>query len=119
MWIKRTLSLFVNFLFLTKSIKPAKYFDICIEGGKLTSIETVENALIAFKKWNGVDTLKNITNETLIVWGDKDVSYTFEQVDILNKNIPNSRLEIFKGCCHNVHLEQPQEFNETVKNFLE
>ena len=63
--------------------------------------------------------LKNIKNQTLIIWGDKDVSYNFEQVDILNKNILNSKLEIFKECCHNVHLEQPQKFNETVKNFLE
>jgi len=28
----------------------AKYFDICIEAGKQTSIETADNALIAFKK---------------------------------------------------------------------
>ena len=37
----------------------------------------------------------------------------------LNKNIKNSRLEIFKGCCHNVHLEQPDKFNILIKNFLD
>ena len=99
--------------------EDAKYFDICIEAGLQTSMKAADSSLVAFKNWNGVDTLQNIKNETLIIWGDKDVSYNFEQVDTLNKNIPKSRIEIFKGCCHNVHLEQPQKFNETVKNFLE
>ena len=96
----------------------AKYFNICIEAGKQSSMESADNALIACKNWNGVNTLKNIKNETLIIWGDKDVSYNFEQVDILNKNIPNSELVILKGCSHNVHLEKPQEFNKIVLNYL-
>ena len=74
----------------------AKYFDICIEAGKQTSIETVDNALIAFKNWNGVDTLKNIKNETLIVWGDQDKSYNLEQIQTLEKNGYQSDPEIFK-----------------------
>ena len=97
----------------------AKYYYFCENAVKKITEETAINALNAMKNWNGYDNLKNIKNETLIIWGDKDVSYNFEQVDTLNKNIPKSRIEIFKGCCHNVHLEQPQKFNETVKNFLE
>ena len=76
------------------------------------------DALIAMKNWRGFENLKNIKNETLIIWGDKDVSYNFEQVDTLNKNIPNSDLAILKGCSHNVHLEKPQEFNKLVLNYL-
>ena len=97
----------------------AKYYYFCENAVKEVSEETSRNALNAMKNWNGYNNLKNIKNETLIIWGDKDISYNFEQVDTLNKNIPNSRIEIFEGCCHNVHLEQPQKFNETVKNFLE
>ena len=82
-------------------------------------MEAADNSLVAFRNWNGVDTLKNIRNETLIIWGDKDTAYNFEQVDILNKNIPNSKIEVIKGCSHNVHLEIPKKFNEIVKNFLE
>ena len=58
------------------------------------------------------------SNKTLIVWGNKDISYNFEQVETLNKNIPNSDLIIFKGCSHNVHLEEPEKFNNTIRNFL-
>ena len=73
----------------------------------------------ALKKWNGLKNLNNIKNQTLIIWGDKDTAYNFDQVDTLNKNIPNSKIKIIKNCSHNVHLEVPEEFNEIVKNFLD
>ena len=97
--------------------EDAKYFDICIEAGKQTSLETADNSLVAIKNWNGVDSLKDIKNETLIVWGDKDKSYNLEQVQTLENNIENSKLIIFKNCAHNVHLEQPSQFNKTIKDF--
>jgi len=96
----------------------AKYFDLCIEAGKQTSIEAADNSLLAFKNWNGVSTLKNIKNETLIIWGAKDKSYNLEQVQTLEKNIANSKLIIFKDCAHNVHLEEPKQFNKTIRDFL-
>ena len=96
----------------------AKYFDVCIEAGKETSLEAADNSLVAFKNWNGVDTLKNIKNKTLIIWGDQDKSYNLEQVQTLEKNIKNSKLTIFKNCAHNVHLEKPDQFNEAINNFL-
>ena len=101
-----------------KEGENAKYFSTCVESGRKTSFQAAENALIAFKKWNGVSDLKNIKNETLIIWGDQDKSYSFNQTKILEKEIKNSKLVIFKGCAHNVHLEQPDLFNITVKNFL-
>ena len=96
----------------------AKYYYLCENAVKKIAEKTAQDALNAMKNWRGYENLKNINNQTLIIWGDRDASYNFEQVDTLNKNIPSSRLEIFKGCCHNVHLEQPQKFNESVNNFL-
>jgi|TARA_Y100000817_G_scaffold202365_1_gene158458 2-hydroxy-6-oxonona-2,4-dienedioate hydrolase len=101
-----------------KGDKDKNYF-LCKNAVKNVSLETADNALVAMKNWHGKENLKNINNETLIVWGDKDISYNFEQVNILNKYIKNSRLEIFKGCCHNVHLEQPDKFNILIKKFLD
>ena len=100
-----------------KGDKDKNYF-LCQNAVKNVSLETADNALLAMKNWRGIDNLKNIKNETLIIWGDKDISYNFDQVDTLNKNIKNSRLEIFKGCSHNVHLEKPDEFNVLIKDFL-
>ena len=98
--------------------EDAKYFDICIESGKQTSLETADNSLVAIKNWNGVDSLKDIKNETLIIWGDQDKSYNLEQIKTLENNIENSTLIIFKNCAHNAHLEQPSQFNKTIKDFL-
>ena len=98
--------------------EKAKYFDLCLEAGKQTSIEAADNALIAIKNWHGVKNLQDIKNNTLIIWGDKDKSYNLKQVQTLEKNISDSNLVIFKGCAHNVHLEQPDQFNHTIKDFL-
>ena len=70
------------------------------------------------KNWDGVKNLKNIKNEILIVWGNHDMAYNFNQVETLNDNISNSNLKIIKGCSHNVHLEKPDEFNIIVREFL-
>ena len=98
--------------------EKAKYFYLCEEAGKQTSAEAADKGLVAMKKWNGIKNLKNIKNETLIVWGDQDKAYNFNQVETLNNNIPNSNLKIIKGCSHNVHLEKPDEFNIIVSEFL-
>jgi pimeloyl-ACP methyl ester carboxylesterase len=96
----------------------AKYFYLCENAGKQTSIEAADNGLIAMKNWSGVDNLKNIKNKTLIIWGNQDKAYNYNQVETLNNNIPDSDLKIIKGCSHNVHLEKPGEFNNTVNEFL-
>ena len=96
----------------------AKYFYLCSEAGKNTTIEAADNALIAMKNWSGYENLKNIKNNTMIIWGDQDKAYNFDQVDTLNKNIINSSIKIFKDCSHNVHLEIPNEFNKCIINFL-
>ena len=100
-----------------KGDKDKNYY-LCANAVKNVSLETADNALIAMKNWSGINNLQDIKNETLIVWGDKDTSYNFEQVDTLNKNIKNSRLEIFENCSHNVHLEKPNEFNILVEKFI-
>ena len=96
----------------------SKYFYLCEIAGKQTTIEAVDNGLIAMKNWNGISNLKNIKNKTLIIWGDQDKAYNYKQVEVLKKNILDSALKIFKGCSHNVHLEKPDEFNDIVDKFL-
>ena len=98
--------------------EKAKYFYLFSDVDNLTSFEVADNALMAMKNWNGLKNLKNIKNETLIVWGDKDKSYDINQVKILNNQILKSSLVIFKDCAHNVHLEKVKEFNNIINKFL-
>tara|TARA_B100000780_G_scaffold180655_1_gene126731 strand:+ start:1220 stop:1975 length:756 start_codon:yes stop_codon:yes gene_type:complete len=96
----------------------SNFFYLCEEAGKQTTIEAADNALVAMKNWNGVDNLENIKNKTLIIWGDQDKAYNYDQVETLNKNIPDSELKIVESCSHNVHLEKPDEFNKILGEFL-
>ena len=96
----------------------AKYFYLCEDAGKQATLEAADNGLVAMKNWNGMSNLKYIQNETLIIWGDQDKAYNYNQVETLKKNIPHSRLEIINGCSHNVHLEKPEKFNVSVSDFL-
>ena len=98
--------------------EKAKYFYLCSSASKSISFKTADNALIAMKNWKGLNNLKSIKNETLILWGDKDKSYSLDQAKTLNKNIKNSKLKIFQGCSHNIHLEKPNDFNETINEFI-
>ncbi len=118
---KRGLKLTAHRIAKTWFVKQekAKYFYLCSNSGKATNLDAADNALVAMKNWNGLKNLKKIKNKTLIVWGDHDKSYNFNQVEILNKNIQNSELKIFKGCSHNIHLEKPDKFNDCVKTFLQ
>ena len=100
-----------------KGDQDKNYF-LCENAVRNVSTESADNALKAMKNWSGIENLKNIKNETLIIWGNKDTAYNFKQIDTLNKNITNSRLEIFKNCSHNVHLEEPKKFNDLIKSFI-
>ena len=114
--IKRTINRIPQKWFVNG--KKAKNYNFCEIAAKYVSEKTAANALIAMKSWNGFKNLKKIKNKTLIVWGNKDLSYNFDQVNALNRNITGSRLEIFSDCSHNVHLEQPDKFNQIIKDFL-
>jgi pimeloyl-ACP methyl ester carboxylesterase len=96
----------------------AKYFYLCEQAGKETSLKAADDGLIAMKNWDGVKNLKNITNRTLIIWGDQDKAYNYNQVVTLRDNISNSILKVVYGCSHNIHLEKPDEFNDCVNDFL-
>ena len=68
--------------------------------------------------WCNEDNLKSIQQETLILWGDKDRSYCFDQPYKLWTEIPNSNLAVISNSAHNTHLEKPDLFNNTIIDFL-
>ena len=59
----------------------AKYFYLYESAGKQASKEAADNGLIAMKNCNGINNLKNIKNKTLIIWGDQDKAYNYDQVE--------------------------------------
>lgn len=62
--------------------------------------------------------LAEVRVPTLIIVGDLDLSEKLELTEQLAANIPGARREIIAGTAHMVSMEQPQEFNRIVLDFL-
>jgi pimeloyl-ACP methyl ester carboxylesterase len=56
---------------------------------------------------------------TLILWGDRDDIIPVEHAHAAAKRIAGSRLEIFEGAGHFLHVEQPARFAATLAEFIE
>jgi len=56
---------------------------------------------------------------TLIVWGDRDDIIPVAHAHAAHALLPTSRLEIFPGAGHFLHVEQPVRFAELLRDFIE
>ena len=95
-----------------------KNYKICKNAYANISFTTADLSMQAMQNWNGIVNLKKIKIPTLITWGNKDKSYTRQQVEMLKNRIKNSKLRVFSNCAHNAHLENIKAFNKEVLKFL-
>ena len=56
---------------------------------------------------------------TLIVWGEDDPIIPVSHAHAAHEAIPGSRLEVLPGVGHFPHVEDPQRFNEVLRDFIE
>ncbi len=94
------------------------YYPLCLAMVHQATIEAADNSFTAWQNWDGRQQLKGIKAKTLILWGEKDRSYGWSQIEVLWRGINESSLSVIPGCFHNVHLEKPLLFNMIVKDFL-
>jgi pimeloyl-ACP methyl ester carboxylesterase len=57
--------------------------------------------------------------ETLLVWGDEDQVVPFGCIDVYERSIPNSRVEIIVGSGHRAEIEDPEKFVKVLADFLD
>ncbi len=74
--------------------------------------------LDAMDAWSGEDELSQIRSKTLVIWGDRDRTYPWQQIQTLWGAIPDVGLSVVAGCAHAVHLEKPDLFNRLLGDFL-
>jgi pimeloyl-ACP methyl ester carboxylesterase len=55
---------------------------------------------------------------TLIVWGDRDDIIPVAHAHATHEILPKSRLEIFEGAGHFLHVEHPLRFAELLRDFV-
>jgi len=75
-------------------------------------------ALTAMENWSGAQNLHDIKSPTLVLWGDGDRAYQWEQPHQLWQEISGAHLAVIPGCSHSVHMEKPHLFNAMLDDFL-
>jgi len=64
------------------------------------------------------ESLGNIEVPTLLVAGEHDKIIPLSEMEFLQKNIPESQLEVIKGAGHLSSMENPDEFNRIIAEFV-
>jgi pimeloyl-ACP methyl ester carboxylesterase len=64
-----------------------------------------------------IDSLSSIKVPTLIVLGDRDTPF-IAPCEYMAKKIPGARLEVIVDAGHSSNLDQPQQFNTVLLDFL-
>jgi len=65
-----------------------------------------------------IDRLPDVKTPTLIIVGNRDVSDIHEICGLLYARIPGAKEIVIQGSGHIVNMEQPEQFNRAVLNFL-
>lgn len=91
---------------------------LCARLGAQASEDAALAGLNAMETWDGRNHLTNLRVPTQLIWGEKDKSYNFEQIDMLWRGIPNCSLAVIPRASHAAHLEQPAIFREIIRASL-
>lgn len=62
--------------------------------------------------------LPQISQETLLIWGDKDTATPIADANKMNELIPNSGLAVIPGTGHFSFLEQPMIFRNIMRSYF-
>ncbi len=63
--------------------------------------------------------LPNITQDTLLIWGDKDTATPIRDAKIMEEAIPNAGLVVLQGAGHFSFLEQPGVFRNIMRSYFQ
>jgi len=114
--------LWLPFLFSAKFIDNESnvktFFANCQANPKPMSLKGMTGQFAALKTFDSRNWLDKINRPCLILSGDEDLTCNTRESLYLNKQIKNSKLNIFEQCGHLPHIEYPELNNEVVLEFL-
>lgn len=77
-----------------------------------------EDSWLKFSNSTGADRAHAITVKTLVIYADKDVPFVNTVAEWYRKTIPDATKIEIKNAAHMLNMEQPEEFNRVVSEFL-
>lgn len=88
-------------------------------GGGMARLLRTGVGLRGQKLWPGIrDQLPSLRVPTLIIWGERDPLFPLSQATAAHRAIPHSKLYILRGCGHCPGLENAEELNRVILEFL-
>ncbi len=88
-----------------------------LKGERLADILTIGRAI--FKRKSVLDQLPNIKCPVLVVAGKDDLSRPPSESEEMVAKLENAKLELVPNAGHLTNLEQPEQVNDLLQNFLE
>jgi len=96
---------------------PAEFVALLDEIAAAVRPESLRTQLFVMAEADLGDLLARIAVPTLLIWGELDARSPLRVAREFEKAIPGAQLVVIPGCGHLSHLEQPERFNEAVREF--
>ena len=97
---------------------PAELVEKQIEAAKRNTAELVFTDFSMCDRFDIREEVPNIKQKTLLIVGTEDKLTPVKYAEYLEKNLPDARLKIIENAGHYVMLEQPDEVNRTIREFV-
>ena len=98
--------------------EAAAGFEPCAAIAAQTTLDGMNAGLDAMQSWSGDHNLNHIMQKTLILWGDRDRTYRWAQIQRLWTSIPHAALAVVPSSAHALHAEKPDLFQHILADFL-
>ena len=93
-------------------------FEVLSGIGAQADGEAARTALQAMANWDGRESLSLLTMPSLVIWGERDRSYRWPQVEYLWSHLPAASLAVIPNASHAAHVEKPEMFRLILEDFL-
>ena len=96
---------------------PAEFVPLLEEMAADVRPESMRTALLVMAEADQRDLLPRIAAPTLLIWGEVDVRSPLTVARQFEEAIPDAKLVVIPGAGHVSNLEQPEVFNDAVREF--
>lgn len=83
------------------------------------SLNSFMNSIASLRRTDVRPDLHKLQMPVMGMYGDKDIIVHTDQWSVLKKGVPNARIERFKTAGHFIMLDEPKEFMDKLKSFLD
>jgi pimeloyl-ACP methyl ester carboxylesterase len=96
---------------------PAEFLPLLEEMAADVRRESMSTALCVMAEADQRDLLPRIAVPTLLIWGELDARSPLNVARQFEQAIPDTKLVVIPGAGHVSNLEQPEPFNDAVREF--